>query len=125
KVNNVSALCIIPEQLRGPYLSDDSGIVAQRLRVRIADTSEKIYFGFHWRVYVSTVIPTNMWMRIYDPSGAEVQRYNLREGDSGWIEAPGTSTSSFAQGYARAVNGPIGVDGVTNGYTPYIFSPTT
>src|SRR5690606_6574720 len=79
----------------------------------------------HWRNYVGATPLSNMWMRIYDPSGAEVQRYNFRDGDPGWIAAPGTSTSSFAQGYARAVNGPNGVDGVTNGYTPYIFTPTT
>src|SRR5690606_37102787 len=79
-VNNISTLCIWPQFLRGPYLSDDSAIVAQRLRVRIADLNEKVYFGFHWRDHVSGNTLSNMWMRIYDPSGNEVpnSRHNFR-----------------------------------------------
>lgn len=119
-VNNISALAILPNQLRGPYLSNDAGIVAQRLRVRITNTSEKIYCGFHWRNYSSAAVLTDVWMRIYDPSGNEVARHRLRDGNAGWIPA-----STMADGYARAVNGPNGVDGVTNGYTPYVFSPTS
>src|SRR5690606_30516831 len=120
-VNNISALCIVPDGLRGPYLSPDSGIVAQRLRVRIADLNEKIYFGFHWRNYSSATILDNMWMRIYDPSGNEVARHRFRSTNLGWIPTPNNTSSGFAQGYERAVNGPNGVDGVTNGYNPYVF----
>jgi hypothetical protein len=132
-INNVSALLIHTTSLRGPYLSEDLGIVAQRLRVRIADyTNEKIYFGFGWKNYGSTDDVDNVWMRIYDPSGAEVlsARYNFNSTSDGWIsstiggDASNTDLASFTAGYNKAVAGPNGVNGVTDGYVPHVFTPT-
>lgn len=117
-VNNISAICIAPASSRGPILSDDPIYVNQRLRVRIANLNEKMYIGFHWRAYYSDAILSNMWMRIYGPNGLEVARYRFESGQPGWI--PANLTAAFA----RAIAGPNGVDGTTNGYNPYVFTPT-
>src|SRR5690606_13465264 len=117
-VNNISAICIGPASFRGPILSDSAVYVNQRLRVRIADLNEKMYIGFHWRAYNSDAILSNMWMRIYDPNGDEVARYRFQSGQPGWI--PANITAAFA----RAIAGPNGVDGTTDGYNPYVFTPT-
>lgn len=111
--NTNSALLVYQSRGTGPFLSN---IQENRIKIRIANfATERIYYGFKWRNYNgSTDIGANVWMRIYDPTGAEVtaarQRFN-------------STTAGYIANFTQGVNGP-NILGVSNGYAPLSFTPT-
>ena len=115
--NTICALGLLPDQVRGSFFNCPAD---QRIKIQISDhNSENIYYGFSWRLYQSnltTVNPaiTNMYMRIYDPTGAQVGTpINLPSSGNGFI-------SSYTQGNTGA-----NIAGsAPGGYTPLSFNPT-
>ena len=79
-------------------------------------TNEELYFGFHFIQLgqsVSTTPFTDVYMRIYDPSGTLVSTINLPDAGAGFIND-----------YASAIAGP-NIGGATPaGYDPLVFAPT-
>jgi len=88
--------------------------VDQRLYIRIKDyTTEKIYYGFHWEALSpsSSGIPyTNVYMRIFDPTGAQVGAPILMP----------TSGAGYIANNGQAARPAIG----GTGYPPLIFDPS-
>ena len=84
--------------------------VDQRLYIRIKDyTTEKIYYAFHWEALSpssSGVAYTNVYMRIYDPTGAQVGIP---------IHLPTSGAGFLTSNNKPAIGGP--------GYAPLIFDP--
>lgn len=108
----ISALVLMPDRLTGSYkgAADDN-----RIRFNIANLNENLYYGFKWEEYGSaTAVGTNMYMRIYNPDGSQ----------AGSPVKLSNSGDGYISNYSNAVNGP-NIGGVTNGYSPKIFTPTS
>ncbi|HEY6901623.1 MAG TPA: hypothetical protein VI233_13305 [Puia sp.] len=90
--------------------------VDQRLYIRIKDfTTEKLYYGFNWEALSpSSVVPyTNVYMRIYDPTGAQV---------GAPILMPSSAGPGYIATYAQAAFGCQ--IGASPGYPPMTFTPS-
>ncbi|HXO74281.1 MAG TPA: T9SS type A sorting domain-containing protein [Puia sp.] len=91
--------------------------VDQRLYIRIKDyTTEKIYYGFHWEALSpsSSGTPyTNVYMKIFDPSGAQVGTPILMP----------TSGNGYIGSTSQAA-GPYQGGPPSSGYQPLIFDPS-
>ncbi|WP_396212895.1 hypothetical protein, partial [Flavobacterium sp.] len=78
--------------------------------------NENLYFGFDWRnfVAVNAIRINNLYYRIYNPSGTQVQfgLWNSANNIAGSIDT-----------YNEAIIGP-NIGGVTTGYDPLVFDPT-
>jgi hypothetical protein len=90
--------------------------VDQRLYIRIKDyTIEKIYYAFHWEALSpsSSGVPyTNVYMRIYDPTGTQVgSPIHMPTSGAGYI-------STYNQSATPNMGGPAG-----SSYPPLIFDP--
>ncbi|MBS1663962.1 MAG: T9SS type A sorting domain-containing protein [Bacteroidetes bacterium] len=91
--------------------------VDQRIYIHIKDfTTEKLYYGFNWeQLSPSTVVPyTNVYMRIYDPTGTQV---------GAPILMPSSTGAGYISTYAQASFGPQ--IGASPGYPAKIFNPTS
>src|SRR5258708_1589302 len=93
--------------------------VDNRIFFRIKNFStENLYYGFNWEFLTPTsgaVVPySDVYMNIFDPTGALVTTINLPTG----------AGAGFISTYASAVAGP-NIGGATPaGYTPLVFTPT-
>lgn len=89
--------------------------VDQRVFFHIKDyTTEKLYYGFHWEALSasSSGMPyANVYMRVYDPTGAQVGNPIL---------LPGSTGAGFLSAYPSL--GPKITGGL--GYAPLIFDPS-
>lgn len=111
----ITSLLIAPDLLSGPYYGAGED---NRLKFNISDNvNENLYFGFDFRNYVvgATTRLTNVYWRVLDPSATVVASGN-------WNSVLGTPGS--IDSYAQAANGP-NIGGVTTGYSPLVFNPTT
>ncbi len=91
--------------------------VDNRISFNIKDyTKENLYYGFHWVNLTGsgTTSPySDVWIRIYTPSGAVAATVKLPVAGAGFIST-----------YASAVNGPNIGGANTSGYSPLVFTPT-
>lgn len=90
--------------------------VDKRLYFHIKDfTTENLYYGFHW-MFLTTgtpVVYNDVYMRIYNPSGALVIQLLMPTTGAGYINS-----------YAEAIAG-ANIGGATpTGYSPLMFTPT-
>ena len=108
----VSTTTTFPLGNVGSYLG---GPADQRIYIRIKDyTTEKLYYAFHWETLApggTITVYNNVYMRIYDPTGAQVGTPILMP----------TSGAGYLTSYALASLGPA-VGGP--GYAPLIFDPS-
>jgi len=108
----VSTISTFPLGNVGSYLGapDD-----QKIYIHIKDfNTEKLYYGFNWEALSpssSGVALTNVYMRIYDPTGAQV---------GAPVRMP-TTGAGFITSWANAFTGPS--IAASPGYNPLIFSP--
>jgi hypothetical protein len=91
--------------------------IDQRLYFNIKDfTVENLYYGFRWCFLTTGAVGapyTDVYMRIYDPTGTIVALINLPSTGAGFINS-----------YTEAVTGP-NIGGATpTGYLPLVFTPT-
>ena len=81
-------------------------------------TTEMLYYGFNWET-LSPVTPintyTDVYMNLYDPTGALVPGYP--------ILLP-TTGAGFISGYTAAIQGPKIAGAPNNGYVPLTFTPS-
>ncbi len=108
--SNMSALLCRPDINSGSYLGANE---ENRIYFYIKSPSERLYFGFKWHDYNGSTNLTNMYYRIYNPSGTQVLQ----------SQAP-TSGAGYISSLSAAQNGPNKF-GVTNGYDPLEFTPAT
>ena len=93
--------------------------VDDRIYFRVKDfTTESLYYGFNWET-LSPATPintyTDVYMIIYDPTGAQV---------GAPIHLPSTAGSAgFISTYPMASAGPIIAGAPATGYTPLVFTP--
>ncbi|WP_042279762.1 DUF7507 domain-containing protein, partial [Nonlabens tegetincola] len=132
---NGTALYITRGQF-GPYVNAPN---SSRLRFTIANAAtENLYFGVFSRQRLDASNHPELgaftYYRIYDQSGTLVEGVNpagVQVGtlsgrfDDGAGANPIAGDAGFVSNYTEAFNGPNGVGGVTNGYNPYVFNPTT
>jgi len=93
-----------------------------RIYFNISDfTTERLYFGAMFTTYANSGnqnAQTDMWYRIYDPSGAQVA------GPLRLYSSAISGTAGFIANHTQAVDGP-NIGGVTTGYVPKSFTPST
>lgn len=112
---NITAVLSAPDLQSGSYYNCGED---NRIYFNIGNSSsENLYFGFDWRGY-SVGAParlSNLYYRIKNPSGTVVQSglWNNTLGSAGSID-----------NHAKALIGP-NIGGVTTGYAPLVFDPTT
>jgi hypothetical protein len=113
--NIVTAVSILPSQLRGNYLGCPQD---NRIYFRINSNNERLYYGFNWRNYSSTVAPnpaiSNVYMRIFDPAGNQVAQVNLPTSGNGYINT--WSAASIGANVSGSHPG---------GYTPLSYNPSS
>ena len=112
---NITAVLVAPDLLSGSYLGAPED---NRIYFNISNKStERLYFGFDWREYKvgSPARLTNLYYKIYNPSGVVVSSglWDSTLGSAGSIDT-----------HAKALIGP-NIGGVSTGYTPLIFTPST
>jgi hypothetical protein len=91
--------------------------IDNRIYFNIKDfTLERLYYGFHWVTLApsGTIrIFTDVYMRVYSPTGTLLLTRNLP-----------TSGAGYITNYTSAINGP-NIGGATpSGYNPLVFTPT-
>ncbi len=92
----------------------------QRLYIRIQNpNSEKVYLGFSRGKRSPTGSEINSNFRIIDPNGVVVYGPILLDASTSNI----TGVTN-ADKWTKAVHGPNGIDGTTNGYDAFIFDPS-
>jgi len=113
----VSTTTTFPLGSVGSYLGAP---VDDRIYFRIKDyTTEQLYYGFNWET-LSPATPINtyndVWMIIYDPTGAQVGppiHLPGANGNPGWINT-----------YLQCTYGPTINSAPTQGYNPLSFTPS-
>ncbi|MCB2207421.1 MAG: SprB repeat-containing protein, partial [Bacteroidetes bacterium] len=92
----------------------------ERLYVRIQNpNTEKVYLGFSRGKNSPTSYEINSYFRIVAPNGSIVYGPQLLDGSTSNITG-----ANNAQKWAKATNGPNGIDGTTNGYNAFVFDPS-
>ena len=109
----VSTTTTFPLGSVGNYLNCP---VDNRIYFNIKDfTKERLYYGFHWVTLAPSgriTIYTDVYLRIYNPSGTLMATISLPTAGAGYITA-----------YSNAVAGP-NIGGATpTGYNPLVFTP--
>jgi len=111
----VSTTSTFPLGNVGSYLGAP---VDQRIYFYIKDwTSESLYYGFHWETLApggTISVYNNVYMRIYDPTGAQV---------GSPILLPSSTGNGYLSSYATAAAGPK-IGGSPIGYNALTFKPS-
>ncbi|MGJ8716551.1 MAG: hypothetical protein ACSHXG_15740, partial [Maribacter stanieri] len=114
----------ITNTVRGPYFGAPN---SNRIRFTISDNAnENLYFGLHslQRLAGSNnpALGQFTYYRIYNDANVLQQQGVF---DDGAGNNPATGDDGYIATYLEAFNGPNGIGGITNGYSPFIFNPTT
>ncbi|WP_152550765.1 beta strand repeat-containing protein, partial [Nonlabens ulvanivorans] len=116
----------ITNNIRGSYFNAPN---SNRIRFTIVDNAnENFYFGLNslqrLEALNNPAIGRFTYYRIFDESNTLVQQGRFNDGSAN-DNNPTPGDSGYIATYLEAFNGPNGVGGVTNGYNPFIFDPST